>query len=319
MVTSGYNNVNASPKTGDGKGYLYVLNAVTGQIIYKIATTAGDATTPSGLAQINNFVHKAEIDNTTVRVYGTDVLGNVWRFDINNNTAPSGREATLVGVAKDSVGTPQPITVRPEITEVGGKPMVFVATGKLLGATDTTDVQRQSIYGIVDPVVGTTAFSNLRSSLAPLALTQLGSFPGATRTVQCTGTVVQCGSHDGWYVDLPDAGERVNVEMKLRGQTLIVGSNVPQIGPCVPGGYSWLNYFDFKSGLAVRGSAGNAVSTSLANSLIVGLTVIKVGSGAQPYKAVITTSDGRVFTRDVPTFAAQGVPRRVSWREVLAP
>jgi type IV pilus assembly protein PilY1 len=318
MVTSGYNNVNTVPKTGDGKGYLYVLHAVTGEIIYKIASTAGDVTTPSGLAQINNFVNKAEIDNLTVRVYGTDVLGNIWRFDVNNNTPPSGREATLVGTATDSGGVAQPITVRPELTEVGGKPMIYVATGKLLGATDTTDVQRQSIYGIIDPIVGTTAFPTLRSALAPLRMTQVGSGPGVHRTVQCTGSLAQCGSTDGWYVDLPDVGERVNVEMKLRGQTLIVGSNVPQIGACVPGGYSWLNYFDFRSGLAVTGAPGNSVSTSLANSLIVGLTVIKVGSGSMPFKAVVTTSGAGVVTKDIPTYNAQGVPKRVSWREVLA-
>ena len=132
---------------------------------------------------------------------------------------------------------PQPITVRPELTQFGGKPMVFVATGKLLGASDTTDVQGQSIYGIVDPVTGSTAFPDLRTALAPLAMTQTGVFPAATRSVTCTGTAAQCGSADGWYVDLRDTGERVNVEMKLRGATLVVGSNVPQIGPCITG---WL-------------------------------------------------------------------------------
>ncbi|MEP7300983.1 MAG: PilC/PilY family type IV pilus protein, partial [Caldimonas sp.] len=79
MVTSGYNNVNTPPQTGDGVGYLYVLDAATGKIIYKIATGVGDGTTPSGLAQINNFVELSEINNLTVRVYGTDLLGNIWR------------------------------------------------------------------------------------------------------------------------------------------------------------------------------------------------------------------------------------------------
>ena len=76
----------------------------------------GDATTPSGLAQINNFVDLAEINNMTLRVYGTDVLGNIWRFDVNDSITPSGREATLLGTAKDSGGTPQPITIRPELS-----------------------------------------------------------------------------------------------------------------------------------------------------------------------------------------------------------
>ena len=91
----------------------------------------------------------------TLRVYGTDVLGNIWRFDVNDNIAPAGREATLLGTAKDSGGTPQPITIRPELTQLkDGKPMVFVGTGKLLGATDVADLQVQSVYGIVDPMTG---------------------------------------------------------------------------------------------------------------------------------------------------------------------
>ena len=324
MVTSGYNNVNAVPKVGDGVGYLYVLSALTGQILYKIPTGAGVSGTPSGLAQLNNYVEKAEIDNTTVRVYGTDVIGNIWRFDVNDNTPPSpGREATLVGVAKDNGGTPQPITTRPELTVVGGQPMLFVATGKLLGATDSADVQTQSVYGIIDPVVPTTAFADLRGSLAPLAMTQVGVGPGAYRTVRCTGTTVRCGSANGWVVDLPDTGERVNVEMKLRSQTLIIGSNVPLISACTAGGYSWLNYLNFRSGLAVIGSSNLSVSTSVANSLIVGLTVITLSRGGPPGSGVpaglVTTSNAGVLTLDIP-FAPTSPPvKRISWREVLAP
>ena len=317
LLTSGYNNVNATPQTGDGGGYLYVLDAATGQILYKISTGVGDPTTPSGLAQINNFVNKAEVNNTTERVYGTDLLGNLWRFDVNNNTPPSGREATLVGTAKDAGGTPQPITTRPELTEIGGKPLVFMATGKLLGATDTVDLQSQSIYGIVDPVVGTTAFTNLRSSLAPLVMTQVGSGATAYRTIACTGTTAQCGSTDGWRVDLPDNGERVNVQMILRDRTLIVGSNVPQIGACKAGGYGWLNFLDYKNGLAVNGSPNLSVSESISNSLIVGLTVIKVGGTSPSNNRILVSTVGGVVNRPGAFSLPSGTARRLSWREVV--
>jgi len=46
FVTSGYNNVNGD--TNDGKGYLYVLSAITGKIIKKIGTSIGDSTARSG-------------------------------------------------------------------------------------------------------------------------------------------------------------------------------------------------------------------------------------------------------------------------------
>ena len=316
MVTSGYNNINANPQSGDGGGYLYVLNAVTGQIIYKIPTNVGNATTPSGLAQINNFVDKADVNNLTDWVYGTDLLGNIWRFDVNDNLPPAGREASLVGTATDSTGTPQPITTRPELTQLGDKPMILVATGELLGATDVSNLQTQSVYGFIDPLTGSPAYANLRSALAPLTMAQVGSGTGAYRTIACMGSTAACASSSGWRIDLPDPGERVNVGMKLSSSTLVVGSNVPQISACSAGGYSWLNYLNFSTGLAVSTSANVSVSEQVANSLIVGLTVVKLPSGA--LKAIVTTSDAGVLTQGIPVGSGSTNAKRVSWREIVS-
>ncbi len=201
LVTSGYNNVNAPSIAGDGQGYLYVLDAFTGQIRYKIATGVGNAGTPSGLAQVNVFVDYALYNNTARQAYGGDLFGNVWRFDLNDTIAPSGREAALLGIAKDSGGTAQPITVRPELAELGGKPMVFVGTGKLLGASDFALSQVNSVYGIVDTMApGPVYPGSLRNTFRPLLMAPLGA---SSRTVTCTGSTVQCGSVDGWVVDFP--------------------------------------------------------------------------------------------------------------------
>ena len=56
LISSGYNNVRGSGASGDGRGYLYVLDAITGKIIYKIDTGEGDATTPSNLGQLNAYI-----------------------------------------------------------------------------------------------------------------------------------------------------------------------------------------------------------------------------------------------------------------------
>ena len=89
FVASGYNNVNTPVQAGDGQGYLYVLEAMTGKVLYKIragdGTPAfGTATSPSGLAKITAWVNDSAHNNTTLRVYGGDLLGNVWRFDVND-------------------------------------------------------------------------------------------------------------------------------------------------------------------------------------------------------------------------------------------
>ena len=125
-----------------------MLDALTGELKQKIATGVGDAATPSGLAQLNNYVDNVDIDNTTLRAYGGDVLGNIWRFDF------VARTATLLGTAKDAANNVQPITIRPELAELDGKPFVMVGTGKYLGGSDVSDAQKQSVYGIKDPLVG---------------------------------------------------------------------------------------------------------------------------------------------------------------------
>ena len=72
------------------------------------------------------------------------MLGQIWRFDI----MPSAT-ATLLGTAKDLASAAiEPITVRPELAELDGKPFVMFGTGKLLGGSDVTDSQKQSVYGI---------------------------------------------------------------------------------------------------------------------------------------------------------------------------
>ena len=90
LVTSGYNNGTqvgtdtASGTGGDGHGYLFVLNASTGALLHVFDTEAGDGTTPSGLAYISAYVENPQLDNTVQYVYGGDLLGNVWRFDLND-------------------------------------------------------------------------------------------------------------------------------------------------------------------------------------------------------------------------------------------
>jgi Tfp pilus tip-associated adhesin PilY1 len=330
MFTSGYNNISAPAVAGDGVGYLYVLNAVTGKIIHKLTTGVGDATTPSGLGQINNFVDSARVNNTTLRVYGGDMLGNVWRFDVNDNLAPAGYEASLIGVATSpvavGVGAPQPITVRPELAEIDGKPMVFVSTGRLLGASDVTDLQKQSIYGIVDPMSGNPSYANLRAALRPMAMTEVVAGASTYRTVACSGTPAQCAATDGWVVDLPDSGERVNVNMELVLGTLIVGSNVPQSSACSSGGYGWINYLDFRTGSAVGSSGtvggsglgginGNGgVSVRMDGGLIVGTKTIQLPN--KEFRTLIRMGDGsnREGTPPPPPLLPQG--NRISWREI---
>ena len=320
MFTSGYNNVNGV--AGDGQGFLYVVDAMTGVVMHKIGTGVGGTgagpTPPSGLAQINNYVDNVLVDNTTLRAYGGDLLGNIWRFEF----PPAAPAAVLVGTATTGGGVAQPITTRPELAELNGKPFVMVGTGKLLGATDVTDVETQSVYGVTDTLAAGPVYPALRGSLRSLSMTQIGAGLGAVRTIACTAN---CASTNGWAVDLAEAGERVNVDMKLVLGTLAFSSNVPEGIACSVGGHSWFNQIDFGSGLAVStaplsGPTG-VISNYLANSLNVGFNVVELQPAAGQvngrFEAIARQGDASRETP--PAYVAPPGPsgKRISWREIV--
>jgi Tfp pilus tip-associated adhesin PilY1 len=321
MFTSGYNNANGASNGGDGGGFLYVLNATTGAIIYKIPTEVGGVNvgtpaTPSGLAQINNFVDNVLIDNTTLRAYGGDVLGNIWRFDFQ--PAPL---ATLIGQAKDPGGVAQPITVRPELAELDGKPFVMVGTGRLLGSSDVLDPQVQSVYGLRDPLIGPGPIypDPMRNLLQPMKVSQVGTGATAVRTIACTGSAADCSRPDGWVLDLFEAGERVNVDMKLVLGALVFASNVPEEAPCTVGGHSWFNQVDFRTGGPIPGAI---TSQYLSDSLNVGFNVVQLQGppGSNPtYAGDFRQSKAENFTKPVTPPSPIPVGRRISWREIPAP
>ncbi len=311
LVTSGYNNVTGS---GNGQGYLYVLNAVTGQIISKLGTGVGSTSVPSGLREINTYVANGALDNTALRAYGGDLLGNIWRFDINDLIAPSGKEATLVATAKDAADVAQPITTRLQLAEVSGKTMVVAATGQFLGSSDTATTQTQSVYGFIDTLTEAVVYDDLRGSLRNNVLTQSGATEsGATRTVACTGTT-NCAITQGWLVDLPESKERVTVDPLIVFGTVAFASNVPTNSACDAGGHSWINFLSLMSGDTVASSETGTASQYLSSSLSVGLSFVTLDDGR-----VIGTSVGSDTTAtsvNIPVEPPSPIGRRVSWREI---
>jgi type IV pilus assembly protein PilY1 len=329
IVTSGYNNV--SP--GDGKGYLYILDAQTGRILQRLSTGVGTTTDPSGLGHINVWVDDAFFNNTGLTVYGGDLKGNLWRFQLDNSAAAVPLDSiTRIATLTSNGVAAQPVTTKPELGLVSGKRVVFVATGKFLGLSDKSDVQRQSIYAIKDEMASTVS--------PTVAMTRSGAFPASTilgfvrqdltasptnPTTERTTTSNAVAFTDplvlGWFIDLPDGGtggngtERVNVDPVLQLGTLVVPSNVPSTDACAAGGFGWLNFFDYKTGAFVPGATANMASTKITSSLIVGINVVQLPGGT--VKTISTTADNQQLTKETPVAPTSVVGRRVSWRELF--
>jgi type IV pilus assembly protein PilY1 len=333
MVTTGYNNVAGIPDSsyaGDGIGRLYVLNATTGALIRTISTGAGSATTPSGLSKIAARVTNATTDNTALAVYGGDLLGNLWRFDINNDLGASGYDAQLLTTLIGPTGVAQPITTKPELGDVYGNKVVYVGTGRYLGASDLSDQTVQSIYAIKDPLANNTVsataiYANPRTltsfkNQSPTDTTCPANSPSTICTVGQTvrtspNLSVNFVTDGGWYMDLPDTGERANTDPTLSLGTLGFTTNVPNSDACTVGGYSFRYFIDYKTGGAVTTSTTQVVGAKLGNALATRPVYVRLPNGVVVELTRLST--GTTSTSQVPIGAGGTATRRTSWRELF--
>jgi type IV pilus assembly protein PilY1 len=353
FVTSGYNNV--SP--GDGQGRLYVLNANTGALIRSIATgvgkpagstssvvaadgttvctatTAAPAACPSGLARIAAPVISTSSDNTVRMIYGGDLYGNLWRFDVNGDLGASGYDAQLLATFRgpSPASNVQPITAKPQVGDVSGNLVIYVGTGSYLGTADLTDTSMQSIYALKDTLPATSTpstaiygvprtFGGFVQQTQTNTVCPAGSPPSICITGQLVRTsssnVVNFASDNGWFLDLPDSGERANTDPTLGLGTLGFTTNVPNSSACTVGGYSYRYFLDYRTGAAVSTSTTKVVAAKLGNALATRPVYVRLPNNT--IVELTRLSDGTTVTSNVPIGNAAGATRRVSWRELIS-
>jgi type IV pilus assembly protein PilY1 len=329
IFSSGYNNVpNGCGATGDGNGHVFVVDANTGELLEDIPTLlanggdAGSVASPSGLGKLNAWVEDPYV-NVAERIYGGDLLGNLWRIDFDDNLGAGGKEALLLGNLAVA-GHAQPITIKPELYKLNaGGYLVLVGTGKYLGAGDPLNTDQQSIYGLKDPN-GSTGLGDVRGNATVKArtLTQATDASGALiRTVQPSAAVIDWSTDNGWYIDLNPANasptERVNVDMQLQYNILTVATNVPKEDACSPSGTSWKYDIDVDTGLAPTTAAGGALASFLGNSLVAGIKVVKLATGQTV--TIVTDTSGKIFIKGNPGGTGGGGAglRRTMWREIF--
>lgn len=335
IFTSGYNNIPGHcGGSGDGNGRVYVVDALTGTLIDEIqtytsgATPAGTAGTPSGLGKLNVWIANADVP-VIDRAYAGDLLGNLWRIDLDDNYGNSGKEATLLATLKDGNDIAQPISTKPEVAEVQyngtNYPVVMVGTGKYLSANDASDHNQQSLYAIKDSL-GSSGISNIRgASMEPRTMTETTGSAGGTyegRTIRTmSGNTVNWATQDGWYMDLnpgnSSPGERVNVDMSLQFNLLTVAANVPSTNICDVGGYGFLYFIDINTGKYITSATDNAVGVRLpGNALVAGIKTVKLQSGKTV--TIVTDTGGNVMSEENPDISGGGGAnaRRTMWREI---
>ena len=286
LVTSGYNN------TFDGKGRLWMLNPTTGAVLKEFVTSDGSLATESGLTHVSPF---AEADGSVRYVYGGDLLGNVWRFDLNASAATG---TFKLAQLRGPTGAVQPVTAAPELTYYKGKRIVYVGTGRLLDISDFGNGLVQSMYAIAD---GTT-LSNARTSLVQQVYSAGGSGSLTSNPVDWT-------TQRGWYVDLP-GGEQVNARPTIAYGALAFVTNKAGSTDCSAS--ARMIVMDVLSGSKFAGA--DFVSTTISDtSNASGVTAILTKAGIKGISREYNTGNPKPedLTAGIPI-----PPAKNSWREI---
>jgi type IV pilus assembly protein PilY1 len=329
VVSSGLNNI--SP--GSGRGFFFVLDAITGAILDKVGIGVGDTTNPAGLMKLSAFYDSALTDATFRYIYAGDQLGNVWRLDMGAPVTPPAvapaptvlKMATLL----DDDGRAQPITTKLALTHIGNKRILYVGTGRYLGTPDLTDqgagepAWQQTLYAFIDKDADYGASLRANANMKARTLTAIS--PTERGIDDAAVDVDWTLNEGGWYLDFNPSfgtppteaspGEGVNVvDPRLVLGTLVVTTNAPASGggSCAVGGSSFFYNFDFKTGQAVSSSPNGVVGISLGSTITVGVAVVQLPSGA--IKAISTGADTTKTTSGVTIGASGAAVKRFSYR-----
>jgi type IV pilus assembly protein PilY1 len=245
---NGYNSTAQTP-------YLYALDPQTGDELAGTpidlcskAPGACNSALPNGLSSVQVTNNLGSVGTAATTVYAGDLQGNLWRVDIRDPN-PLNWTVSLLFQARDpSSGSPQPITTTPAVSLNPDFPrlagtMVYVGTGQLLGATDLSTTQIQTMYGVYDS--GSNPMTLRRGDLLSQCLTESLDVASGKTLRFVNGGQVNLASDYGWAVDFDvlgagtpsnpcgvgpqtDVGERIVSDPRLIGGALVVISVEPQ-------------------------------------------------------------------------------------------
>ncbi|MDD3575913.1 MAG: PilC/PilY family type IV pilus protein [Halothiobacillus sp.] len=326
FVGNGYN-------SAQNKAALLQFNLQTGALT--VHTT--NSTIDNGLAEPGVMQGNSTTGISTY-AFGGDLFGNVWKFDLKTSNSAG----STVFTAKDANGATQPITSLIALTYDSGTDSTFAlfGTGKYLAANpDINDAQVQTWYGIR---VGAGAdLSGAVSTARPVVTDQSARADLTERyAVDLTGgdratSLQTAGDMDnkvGWYMDLPDTGERIVNRTQFIAGVALVTTMIPKVNdPCktVPAGaIMFVDPFTGANQTTDYGLGTHSVTfpgQSVAQTVAVNGQVLASGAagGVTAHHTAdgkvsisFNTLDGKLKTLD-PLTLGGGADGRVSWRELV--
>lgn len=257
------------------------------------ATTCTPVAGGNGLSSVAGW--DKDGDGNIDYVYGGDLQGNMWKFDISGTPSATPATGWKVAIGASAPYTPlftavdlvtptanrQPITTAPAISAhpLSGM-LVYFGTGQVLAPADVSDLKLQTFYAIWDKNDGSTVSG--RSQLLEQSITSETGTNRITSANAMNWRTATSTSPDylGWYMDLVVApppsisnmkGERHVGAPKLEGGAVLFNTFIPSTVACDFGGDGWLMAANYATG------------------------------GLLPFPAFDTDSSGSITSADTPT------------------
>ncbi len=266
LFGNGYNSENEN-------AVLFVVSLSDGSVVKKFDTGVGDCNgIVGGVSPVDtnsdgygDIVYAGDLKGNLWKFDLNDEDSGNWEIAYNGEP---------LFTAQNTAGDIQPITSRPEVMrhcEYLGFLVIF-GTGKHVNELDFGNTETQSIYGIWDwqeawvyreddedagddKYFGTfttgRALSELSGDLSDLTLLQQEventvTYEGheylflSSNEMQWWDPAAENPSleeeHVGWYLDLPEPGERVTINPVISGGRVYIAASIPTLSPCVSGG-----------------------------------------------------------------------------------
>ncbi|ALN58920.1 Type IV pilus assembly protein [Lysobacter enzymogenes] len=268
--------------SNSGAPVLFVVDIKTGDVLRQIKPTGAGYATRNGLMNIV-AVGLNNTDGLADTVYGGDMQGNVWKYDLSNATASAWSIAysgAPLFTARDPNGNGQPITGAIEASRgPGGGVTLFFGTGQYFAKGDNiTSTKVQSLYGIWDNLSSAIPSSSRASWPMVQQTITSGGMSGVYSTRNITRNAVNYPEKRGWFVDLVvdgnGKGERFIGTPRLQNGRVFFTSYEPTGEICNPLGVNWLYGMNvLTGGAAMEGVATSPGGASVGTSQTGGLSL----------------------------------------------
>jgi type IV pilus assembly protein PilY1 len=300
-----------------GNASFFVVDLHTGQLLAERIPHTGPGNGMGGARLV------LDGNRRVVGAYAGDLLGNLWKLDLTGN--PADWQVGLGGAPLYAAGSGRPITAPPTvIAHPNGGQMLVFGTGKFFETGDVSPpYDPQRLHGIWDAqpfgAVSTPPGATLIGTARLLQRTITTTTIGQAQYFTVSSGPVEWGDGAGiglrgWYLDLPNAGQRMIHPLEPLAGTFLLASTLspessapPDVCVASGSGSGWVYIIDGITGsgptIAALDTNGDGTINDL--DVVVGGYSDVVDGRPSPISIQVTASGSRLCVETAQSMCTQ--------------